>query len=320
MRERCCCSRCSHPLASKREQAKQQEREGKKEKEARLLLALVLWAIRSASAVPRRGPHAPRGAEGADESTRRRGRREEESKLACGARSFTVAARFFSSPFFPFSILFPFFVFSSHLRLVVDRQHHLVDARVLEGLFCGVERGIRGGQQGVRRGRMSQVFILFFFLSLLRSFRTNSMIEFAPFSSSEGALDNLSFAPHSSSLASSEDAPRPDMESGSQFYAEERGSEGRGSRVVVFEKKRETERKTIEARELLGFVPFLHGASPELSSAPPLSPTLHARTWIWWMIIGRLAKSTMGLGTVSVRGRRRVPNPPTRMSARTILF
>ena len=38
------------------------------------------------------------------------------------------------------------------------------------------------------------------------------------------------------------------------------------------------------------------------------------------MIIGRLAKSTMGLGTVSVSGRRRVPKPPTRMRARTMFL
>lgn len=33
------------------------------------------------------------------------------------------------------------------------------------------------------------------------------------------------------------------------------------------------------------------------------------------MIIGLFAKSTIGLGTVSVKGRRRVPKPPTRMRA-----
>lgn len=49
--------------------------------------------------------------------------------------------------------------------------------------------------------------------------------------------------------------------------------------------------------------------------------TAHARRWtyarasIWWMIIGLLAKSTIGFGTVSVSGRSLVPNPPTRISA-----
>ncbi len=40
-----------------------------------------------------------------------------------------------------------------------------------------------------------------------------------------------------------------------------------------------------------------------------------ARTSIWWIIIGLFAKSTIGLGTVSVSGRSRVPYPPTRIKA-----
>ena len=38
-------------------------------------------------------------------------------------------------------------------------------------------------------------------------------------------------------------------------------------------------------------------------------------TSIWWMIIGLFAKSTIGLGTVNVRGRSLVPYPPTRINA-----
>ena len=56
----------------------------------------------------------------------------------------------------------------------------------------------------------------------------------------------------------------------------------------------------------------LAGKAPAFSQSP--------LTWIWWMIIGSLAKSTMGLGTVSVSGRRRVPKPPTRIRARTMVF
>ena len=113
--------------------------------------------------------------------TRARAEEEEEEekkrgKLACDARSFAVAARF---SFFLFVNSASSPSFFSHLRLVVDRQHHLVDARVLEGLFCGVGKGIRWGEQGVRRGRMSQVFILFFLFFFL--FQTNSIIEFPPF-------------------------------------------------------------------------------------------------------------------------------------------
>ena len=53
----------------------------------------------------------------------------------------------------------------------------------------------------------------------------------------------------------------------------------------------------------------------------PASPRFNLpHTWIWWMIIGRFANSTMGLGTVSVSGRRRVPKPPTRIRARTMFF
>ena len=53
----------------------------------------------------------------------------------------------------------------------------------------------------------------------------------------------------------------------------------------------------------------------------PASPRFNLpHTWIWWMIIGRFANSTMGLGTVSVSGRRRVPKPPTRMRARTMFL
>lgn len=39
------------------------------------------------------------------------------------------------------------------------------------------------------------------------------------------------------------------------------------------------------------------------------------RTSIWWMIIGLLANSTKGFGHVNVKGRRRVPKPPTRIRA-----
>lgn len=39
------------------------------------------------------------------------------------------------------------------------------------------------------------------------------------------------------------------------------------------------------------------------------------RASIWCRIMGLLAKSTKGLGTDNVRGRRRVPKPPTRISA-----
>ena len=45
---------------------------------------------------------------------------------------------------------------------------------------------------------------------------------------------------------------------------------------------------------------------------PVIIPPL---TSIWWQIIGLLQKSTSGLGHDSVRGRSRVPKPPTNMSA-----
>lgn len=40
-----------------------------------------------------------------------------------------------------------------------------------------------------------------------------------------------------------------------------------------------------------------------------------ARAWIWCCTIGLLAKSTSGLGLLRVRGRSRVPKPPTRIKA-----
>lgn len=51
------------------------------------------------------------------------------------------------------------------------------------------------------------------------------------------------------------------------------------------------------------------GPGPRCAQLPSNETLLHAgpRTSIWWQIMGLLQKSTSGLGTVSVSGRRRVP-------------
>src|SRR5207245_3237680 len=45
-----------------------------------------------------------------------------------------------------------------------------------------------------------------------------------------------------------------------------------------------------------------------------VTPTLASRS-SWWRRKGRSTTGTTGLGTVSVRGRSRVPSPPTRITA-----
>lgn len=141
------------------------ENQPKKKKKARLPLAFVPGPIPPSGGVAREFLHASpsASAERKRVQSREQGKKRGELAWEQNRENAAVAAGFFLSLFFFFSSFDSLFFSSgqAHLGLVVDRQHDLIDAGVLEGLFGEViER--RSGDKRREKGERNLVFIFFF--------------------------------------------------------------------------------------------------------------------------------------------------------------